>query len=103
MATVAVMDFFSDVRANPAAVAKLSGCANSDEFVDRAVRLGSELGYSMVRDDIVFALRSARPSRQENASALSDQELDSVQGGGGGGSGGAFWEALITPGPDLPK
>ncbi|MEM1297842.1 MAG: Nif11-like leader peptide family natural product precursor [Pseudomonadota bacterium] len=84
MAAAIITDFFDKVRANPDAVARLSGCANSDEFVDRAVTLGRELGYSVQRDDLFTALRAANPG----ASDLSDDELDHVQAAG-------VWEALL--------
>ena len=82
--TAVVTDFFDKVRSCPASVSRLSGCANSDEFVDRAVLLGRELGFGVGRDDIVGALRSTRPA----ASDLSDEDLDQVQAAGA-------WESLL--------
>lgn len=79
-----ISDFFEKVRSNPDTVARLSGCANSDEFVDRAVNLGHELGFTVGRDDLFAALRATRPT----ASDLSDDELDQVQAAG-------VWEALL--------
>ena len=88
-------DFFSSVRSNPEAVARLSGCRNSDEFIDRAVVLGQEFGFEVERDHILEAIRGACANQSSApASELTDDDLDMVQAGS--------WEVLIKPEISFP-
>lgn len=82
--------FFCVVRSNPDTVARLSGCLNSEEFIERAVVLGGEMGYPLTRDDIAAALRQAQSACSANASELDDDDLDMIQAAGA-------WEMLIKP------
>lgn len=90
MSAELAVEFFSSVRSNPDAVSRLSGCRNSDEFIDRAAVLCGELGYALERDHIALALRNAEAEYASKASVLSDADLDAVQGG-------FSWEMMFRP------
>ena len=81
--------FYKSVAQSPAALNQLTaGVQTPDEFIDRAVSIGSEQGYQFTRDEASTWINNQIEARKNGE--LSDVQLEGVAGGKVNPFGGAF-------------
>jgi predicted ribosomally synthesized peptide with nif11-like leader len=76
MSAAAIEEFKQKVLASADLQSQFSSAGNVDEFIETAVRIGAENGYSFTSDDV----RTLLDSQQEDVQ-LSQEELSAVAGG----------------------
>lgn len=78
MSQANVEKFYELVQNNEQLQEQLKAAGNKESFLDLAVQLGQENGYTFTSQDVDALLNQ---KSQEGASELSDAELASVAGG----------------------
>uniref|UniRef100_B8HQG7 Nif11 domain-containing protein n=1 Tax=Cyanothece sp. (strain PCC 7425 / ATCC 29141) TaxID=395961 RepID=B8HQG7_CYAP4 len=78
--TQSLEQFKQQVLQDPTLAEQFKAASSPDEFVNLAVQLGQQLGYSFTAEDIQTALseQSATGQPQE----LDDSQLEAIAGGG---------------------
>ena len=80
-----IEQFYSRAKSDPAILNKLMGGTQTpDEFIDKAVAIGAETGFSFSRDEADTWIKSQIEAKASGE--LSDLQLEGVAGGKNGQS-----------------
>jgi predicted ribosomally synthesized peptide with nif11-like leader len=89
MSTGQIEQFYSRASSDPAILNKLMADTQTpDEFIDKAVALGAEAGFTFSRDEADAWIKKQIEAKASGE--LSDLQLEGVAGGKGYGLGGGF-------------
>jgi hypothetical protein len=90
--------FYQSVAQSPATLTQLtSGVQSPDEFIERAVAMGNEQGYTFTREEATSWINGQIESRKNGE--LSDVQLEGVAGG----KGAPLSNAINTHIPQIPQ
>lgn len=84
MSQESIQQFFQMVSQNQELQERLKAASDREAYIRSCVELGKEKGYNFTRSEVVTALDAAESQAAENgeqASALSESELNAVAGG----------------------